>query len=514
MALFGSGPRSNILQTVAPMYQGMVDAEKQKGVAMREAMGAFGKAIDPKTIGMRKFKQEFANADWTKPETFFAASKALSFDPSAAMDMAARGQQLQASLAPKTYAPTDLMKNATALFPKDLDKRREWMLQQTAKGAPKTQAPTDLMKNATALFPEDPDKRREWMLQQTAKGAPKTQTPTELMKNATALFPEDPDKRREWMLQQTAKGGTTEQTAAQRNLNAFNAEVSRLEDKYADDPDKLKAKLRETRSLFNIDESTASQEYAKLKVAKLGEQQEEFSNTLQKSKEQLATITQSLSLLDEGLYTGFGGDLVADITALGASLGFTVPDAAAGAEQFRVNSMKNIMDWIAGTKGAISEKEMTMFEKASAALSRTVEGNRLILSTAERVAEWKQQRALAYNNWVSESSANGNVPDYLEGQRFINQWEEGNALVAPTPSEIKAAREGTKTVTTTALPDQDVTKVFVEGTGSSNAVPTRAQQLRSKVPETELSLYDNFVAAGHTALSWKYMTEADKALFK
>jgi len=475
MALFGSGPRSNILQTVAPMYQGMVDAEKQKGVAMREAMGAFGKAIDPKTIGMRKFKQEFANADWTKPETFFAASKALSFDPSAAMDMAARGQQLQASLAPKTYAPTELLKNATALFPKDPDKRREWMLQQTAKGA---------------------------------------QTPTELMKNATALFPEDPDKRRAWMLQQTAKGGTTEQTAAQRNLNAFNAEVSRLEDKYADDPDKLKAKVRETRSLFNIDESTASQEYAKLKVAKLGEQQEEFSNTLQKSKEQLATITQSLSLLDEGLYTGFGGDLVADITALGASLGFTVPDAAAGAEQFRVNSMKNIMDWIAGTKGAISEKEMTMFEKASAALSRTVEGNRLILSTAERVAEWKQQRALAYNNWVSESSADGNVPDYLEGQRFINQWEEGNALVAPTPSEIKAAREGTKTVTTTALPDQDVTKAFVEGTGSSNAVPTRAQQLRSKVPETELSLYDNFVAAGHTALSWKYMTEADKALFK
>lgn len=101
MALFGSGPRSNILQTVAPMYQGMIDAEKQKGAAMREAMGAFGKAIDPKTIGMRKFRQEFANADWTKPETFFRASKSLSFDPPAAMDMAARGQQLQASMAAK-----------------------------------------------------------------------------------------------------------------------------------------------------------------------------------------------------------------------------------------------------------------------------------------------------------------------------------------------------------------------------------------------------------------------------
>ena len=133
MALFGSGPRSNILQTVAPMYQGMVDAEKQKGLAMREAMGAFGKAIDPKTIGMRKFKQEFADADWTKPETFFRASKALAFDPPAAMDMAARGQQLQASMVPKTYAPTDLMQNARALYPKDPAKQKEWILQQTAK---------------------------------------------------------------------------------------------------------------------------------------------------------------------------------------------------------------------------------------------------------------------------------------------------------------------------------------------------------------------------------------------
>jgi hypothetical protein len=104
--LFGSGPQSNILQTVQGSYTAMLNAEKQKGLAMREAMGAFGQAIDPKTIGMNKFKKQFAQADWSKPETFFEASKFISeFDPAGAMSMAQNGMQLQAQLAPKAPEP-------------------------------------------------------------------------------------------------------------------------------------------------------------------------------------------------------------------------------------------------------------------------------------------------------------------------------------------------------------------------------------------------------------------------
>ena len=110
--LFGSGPQSNILQTVQGSYTAMLNAEKQKGLAMREAMGAFGQAIDPKTIGMNKFKKQFAQADWSKPETFFEASKFISeFDPAGAMSMAQNGMQLQAQLAPKQVT----RKNVTVL---------------------------------------------------------------------------------------------------------------------------------------------------------------------------------------------------------------------------------------------------------------------------------------------------------------------------------------------------------------------------------------------------------------
>ena len=100
--LFGSGPQSNILNTVQSSYNAMLNAERQKGVAMSTAMGAFGQAISPKAIGMRKFKEKFADADWTKPETYFSASKFVNpFDPTAAISMADKGMALAAQLAPK-----------------------------------------------------------------------------------------------------------------------------------------------------------------------------------------------------------------------------------------------------------------------------------------------------------------------------------------------------------------------------------------------------------------------------
>jgi len=115
--LFGSGPQSNILQTVQGSYTAMLNAEKQKGLAMREAMGAFGQAIDPKTIGMNKFKKQFTGADWTKPETFFSASKFISeFDPAGAMSMAQNGMKLQAQLAPKAPKQSSASLQVTEAF--------------------------------------------------------------------------------------------------------------------------------------------------------------------------------------------------------------------------------------------------------------------------------------------------------------------------------------------------------------------------------------------------------------
>tara|TARA_B110000977_G_scaffold177454_1_gene234020 strand:+ start:1242 stop:3107 length:1866 start_codon:yes stop_codon:yes gene_type:complete len=100
--LFGSGPSSNILQTVQSSYGDMLNAEKQKGVSAQAAMGAFGQAISPKAIGMNQFKNDFKDADWNKPETYQrAGEQIMQFDPNGGLAMMDKGRALAASLAPK-----------------------------------------------------------------------------------------------------------------------------------------------------------------------------------------------------------------------------------------------------------------------------------------------------------------------------------------------------------------------------------------------------------------------------
>ena len=100
--LFGSGPSSNILQVVQGSYDNMLNAERQKGVSMTAAMGVFGQAISPKAIGMNQFKNDFKDADWTKPETYQrAGQQIMQFDPNGGLAMMDKGRALAASLAPK-----------------------------------------------------------------------------------------------------------------------------------------------------------------------------------------------------------------------------------------------------------------------------------------------------------------------------------------------------------------------------------------------------------------------------
>jgi len=217
---------------------------------------------------------------------------------------------------------------------------------------------------------------------------------------------------------------------------------------------------------------------ANANVSNLEEQWVKYDTDSDLATDNMATINQSIALLDSGVYTGFGGEAMSDLQNLGVSLGFSPPDANVGAEQFRVNSMKSVMDWIALTKGAISEKEMALFAAASPGLSRTVEGNRMILATAKKAAEWKQQRSEVYNEWYLSASKDGNIPNSRVAKNYIKSWEKAHQLVLPTAAEISAAKAGTQVGTT--------------GAGQTGSVA---------VPD------------GVTAAEWAAMSAADKALW-
>jgi hypothetical protein len=211
---------------------------------------------------------------------------------------------------------------------------------------------------------------------------------------------------------------------------------------------------------------------------------EKFDTENESALNSLPAINQSLTLINDGLYTGTLGEMASDFNKLSTSLGFAPVDANVGAEQFRVNSMKSVMDWIALTKGAISEAEMNAFAAASPGLSRTREGNRMILTTAKKAAQWKQNRSQAYDAIYAEASKNNTIPNARKLTSQVKAWERDNKLVLPTPAEVQAAQDGKQLASATAAVNS--------GSPLTAAAKT----------------------AGVTAQDWSNMPDADKALFE
>lgn len=198
--LFGSGPRSNILNTVQGSYTAMLNAEKQKGQAAHEAMGAFGKAISPKAIGMTNFKNDFKNADWSKPETYARAGQQLmSFDPAAGLSMMDKGRSLAASMAPKRDMQwIDQIDPETGITQKVAVN-----MTNVKAGDAYTSKPTTTIQEAQFIYPEDTVKQQDYVLAQNKIEDSGGAAGTTDIQHAKFLFPEDTVKQQAYVTQQT-----------------------------------------------------------------------------------------------------------------------------------------------------------------------------------------------------------------------------------------------------------------------------------------------------------------------
>ena len=234
---------------------------------MREAMGAFGKAIDPKTLGLNAFKKKFADADWTKPETYMEAGKFMTeFAPEEGIQLTQQGMQLAASLKPKvdrqlidvwnsetqstdkklvdvnaqelgtTFAGKPVESSApvsgAALNAKlDTDKfdpnamytrnKTGGLTKIGGTGTPTSAAGTPAMQNAMALFPNNKKLRDKYIKEQTAIKPDASSTPADTadVKNAKFLYPNDPVKQKAYVVEQTDITKTAAVDAAQAFLS-------------------------------------------------------------------------------------------------------------------------------------------------------------------------------------------------------------------------------------------------------------------------------------------------------
>lgn len=121
----------------------------------------------------------------------------------------------------------------------------------------------------------------------------------------------------------------------------------------------------------------------------LGEENALAFDTGQQAERALALLS------DPEVWTGFGAETVTTLKSAMISAGFATEDqikSVSKMEELRNISLDFVMANVAKTKGAVSDREMMIFLKASPNLQNTVEGNVRILEAAKIVTARKQEQ--------------------------------------------------------------------------------------------------------------------------
>ena len=101
----------------------------------------------------------------------------------------------------------------------------------------------------------------------------------------------------------------------------------------------------------------------------------------------LSNIEQMSALVDR-VDSGTFASEKASFAKAAKGLGFDIDmESVSDVEAMKAKGMDFVLERIAGTKGAVSEREMTAFEEASAGIKNTREGNKKILAFAKKVSD-------------------------------------------------------------------------------------------------------------------------------
>jgi len=208
--------------------------------------------------------------------------------------------------------------------------------------------------------------------------------------------------------------------------------------------DECKAKVRKTYIQLNREDADEKGrgEGAKLEAKDISTTQTAIYTDSDNSRGSLATIDQSIGLLDQ-MYSGTGGESIKSFKSFLVSIGLADKDSNAQSEQFMRNSMQSITDWIQKTKGSISDKEMDAFVAASPNLYNTKAGNMLILQTMKEAAAYNIRLEKEWNRWIDEAKTSqrrtGFPPQMSDWRMNLEQWYRVNKVKLPTQTEIEKA---------------------------------------------------------------------------
>jgi len=149
----------------------------------------------------------------------------------------------------------------------------------------------------------------------------------------------------------------------------------------------------------------------------------EITPALRKGRVALQEI-QTMKKLLPNIYTGTFGDEALVAKRFLTSIGFSDEDAKATVAQtelFQQFAFKRVMSYVQQTKGAVSNREMDLFARAEAGLSKSREGNMLILTVAERAQKHEAALNKHYGEWRKANPGEGLSSWLVEESKWLDE---------------------------------------------------------------------------------------------
>jgi len=155
----------------------------------------------------------------------------------------------------------------------------------------------------------------------------------------------------------------------------------------------------------------------------------------------ISSIKNMQVLLDEGVKTGFGQSTVLQLGKAGQ---FFNPDfnirGLAGTEAFDAFSTNVILPQAKQLGTAPTDKDLAFVERGAPTLSKTVAGNKLILSALELKLEREKDLSRFTNDWIAKNNkltVNDPVNAYTKWNTDVDNYMQSSPLYAPASEKLR-----------------------------------------------------------------------------
>ena len=197
----------------------------------------------------------------------------------------------------------------------------------------------------------------------------------------------------------------------------------------------------------NIDngESAFTKEFGKNQATNFND----LVTRAQSAPQTVSRINEFRNLMANGTPTGKVQEMTLPARQFFNSIGITNDQAIPNQEALQSIAANFVLDQFSKLKGPQTDKDAVLVAGSVAQLSKTPEGNSLILDLAERAANYDVELAKAASDYVA---ANGDLD--AGWIRYQSQWAQQNPLLTPElRNRIQTVKQGKPQASTTTSPD-------------------------------------------------------------